>query len=105
MSAAIQISFSKDYSSLGTGTTPNTMSMGYNNLVYKDGYYHFAGFAMGFVTTVQEYQGTQADTFLMKYLPQKNNTFMCITEGKISNPTILTTVRSIASTTGDKSSS
>lgn len=95
VSTAIQISFSKEYTSLGTGVLPNTMSMGYNNLIYKNGYYHFAGFAIGFVTTVQEYQGTQADTFLMKYLPSKNNTFKCISEGKVANPSIATTVRQI----------
>lgn len=81
------------------------MSMGYNNLIYNNGYYHFAGFAIGFVTTAQEYQGTQADTFLMKYLPQKNNTFKCISEGKVPNPTLSSTVRKITTSQGDKSSS
>lgn len=84
--------------------------MGYNVLRQVGSYYLFAGNSPGYATTLQKkaFQNNADDTFLMKYLVNKQNTYTCLYEGLTNvptNPAILSTIRKASTIAGDTASS
>jgi hypothetical protein len=98
-----QVSFSSQYTSAGSGTAANNIQLG-NNVLRRIGeYYVFAGNAPGFATVLQnEYFSTSSSTiydnsFVMKYLLDKDNTYKCLYDGPSDFPSavFVSTMRSI----------
>jgi hypothetical protein len=83
-------------------SSTTTTNLGYNVLRRSGDYYIYAGYASGFYTKIQSasFSSSKTNTFVNKYLMDKDNSYSCLYEQEVSSGTISGFISNPASSPG-----